>query len=77
MNSLVYMATNIHQTVLFASVIHVIPDWHVTSSALDEELVDKVFVTVIQGGLVLGVMYRTVLVFQTVLAVGTAIQPIA
>ena len=48
-----------------------------TSSALDEELVDKVFVTVIQGGLVLGVMYRTVLVFQTVLAVGTAIQPIA
>lgn len=50
MNSRVYMAMNIHQTVFFANVIHVILDWLVTSSALDEELADKVLVTVIQDG---------------------------
>lgn len=49
-NSLVYTATNIHQTALFANVIHVIPDWLVTSNALDKELADRVFVTVTQDG---------------------------
>lgn len=50
MNSRVYTATNIHQTVLFASVIHVTPDWLVTSNVLDKELADKVRVTVTQDG---------------------------
>ena len=50
MNSRVYTATNIHQTVLFAGVIHVTPDWLVTSNVLDKELADKVRVTVTQNG---------------------------
>ena len=49
-NSLVYMVRNTHQIALFANVIHVIPDWLVTLSALDKELADKVSVTVIQDG---------------------------
>ena len=56
-NSLVYMVRNIHQTALFANVIHDIPAWLVTLSALDMELADKVFVTVIQDGKVNPVKY--------------------
>ena len=57
MNSLVYMAVNIHQTASFANVMIAIPDWLVTSNALGEELADKVFVTVILDGKVKPVMY--------------------
>lgn len=56
-NFLVYMATNIHQTALFANVINVTPGWLVTSSALDEDLAGQVVVSVIQDGKVTTVKY--------------------
>lgn len=49
-SSRVSMVKNTLQTAWFVSVILVTVDWHVTSSALAEELVTRVSVSVTEGG---------------------------